>query len=244
MDAIAACRVLSGEDVSCAGYISRFSGEVSAGHSSASHSVMTLEEAIEKGLAKDAAQITREMLVSVSPLDLVEQVLIPALDRVGEAYDRQQIFLPQLMNAASASGAAFDEVKAVISKSGIQGESKGPFLLATVEGDIHDIGKDIVRTVVENYGYTVIDLGRDVKVERVVKAAKESGAKAIGLSALMTTTVPSMQRTIAALRKEGIHVPVIVGGAVLTADYAKDIGADYYAKDAKQCADIVRALIP
>ncbi|MBR5225329.1 MAG: cobalamin-dependent protein, partial [Clostridia bacterium] len=115
--------------------------------------------------------------------------------------------------------------------------------LATVEGDIHDIGKDIVKTVVESYGYSVIDLGRDVKAERIVQEAKNTGAKIIGLSALMTTTVPSMKKTIDALHDADIHVPVIVGGAVLTPEFAKEIGADYYAKDAKQCADVLRSIL-
>ena len=169
--------------------------------------------------------------------------MIPALDAVGEDYEKQRIFLPQLMNAATASGAAFDEVRSAIAKSGAQGEGKGPILLATVEGDIHDIGKNIVHTVLENYGYSVVDLGRDVAAERVVEEAKARGAKLIGLSALMTTTVPGMERTIALLHEAGVSTPVIVGGAVLTPEYAKRIGADYYAKDAKQSADIARSIL-
>lgn len=147
------------------------------------------------------------------------------------------------MNAASASGAAFDEVRRAIEQTGAQGEGKGPIVLATVEGDIHDIGKNIVRTVLENYGFHVIDLGRDVPPARVVEAVKAHSAKIVGLSALMTTTVPSMRRTIEHLRAAGLHVPVIVGGAVLTPDYAREIGADYYAKDAKQSADIAKAIL-
>lgn len=243
MDAIAACRVLSGEDVSAKAYIERFALTPNEAKKEKSENIQSLSQAIEKGLGADAAELARQQLKHISPLELVEQELIPALDRVGGAYEKQKIFLPQLMNAATAAGAAFDEVKKAIEATGQKGEKKGPFLLATVEGDIHDIGKDIVKTVVENYGYTVIDLGRDVKVERVVEEAKKTGAKIIGLSALMTTTVPSMEKTIAALREAGIHVPVIVGGAVLTPEYAKEIGADYYAKDAKQCADIIRSLL-
>ena len=124
-----------------------------------------------------------------------------------------------------------------------QEKGKGPILLATVEGDIHDIGKNIVRTVLENYGFRVIDLGRDVKAEKVVEAAKAHGAKLVGLSALMTTTVPGMKRTIDLLRSSGLSVPVIVGGAVLTPEYAAQIGADYYAKDAKESADIAKAIL-
>ena len=179
----------------------------------------------------------------MTPLELVEKELIPALDAVGEQYERQQIFLPQLMNAATASGAAFDEVKRAIEKQGASGEGKGPIVLATVEGDIHDIGKNIVKTVLENYGFHVVDLGRDVPAQRVVDAVREYGAKIVGLSALMTTTVPNMEKTIARLHDEGIHIPVIVGGAVLTPDYARQIGADYYAKDAKQSADIAKSIL-
>ena len=134
-------------------------------------------------------------------------------------------------------------MRRAIEKSGAQGERKGPILLATVEGDIHDIGKNIVRTVLENYGFHVIDLGRDVKAERVAQEAQKHGAKLVGLSALMTTTVPSMRRTIECLRAAGVQAPVIVGGAVLTADYAREIGADYYARDAKQTADIARTIL-
>lgn len=247
MDAIDACRVLSGEDDSCCAYIARHAPPVQEKNASVpvqqDSARLTIEEAIAKGMKAEAAAIARTMLASLDPLTLVESHLIPALDRVGDQYEKQKIFLPQLMNAASASGAAFDEVRAVIAASGTQGEGKGPILLATVEGDIHDIGKNIVKTVLENYGFRVIDLGRDVPVQRVVEAAVEYGAKLIGLSALMTTTVPNMQRTIESLRAAGVTVPVIVGGAVLTPEYAKEIGADHYAKDAKQSADLARAIL-
>ena len=195
-----------------------------------------------KGLRDEASRIARGMLEAMEPLELVEKHLIPALDEVGARYERQEIFLPQLMNAATASGAAFDEVRKAMPAGG-ESEGKGPILLATVEGDIHDIGKNIVRTVLENYGWRVIDLGRDVAAERVVEAAQRHGAKVIGLSALMTTTVPGMERTIRLLHEAGVRVPVIVGGAVLTEEYAREIGADYYAKDAKRSADIVRAIL-
>lgn len=246
MDAVDACRVLSGEDVSCGAYIERHAAaqaESGTAAKQAASSQMTIEEAIAKGMKAESAAMAREMLSSIEPLELVERHLIPALDLVGERYEKQQIFLPQLMNAASASGAAFDEVRAVIAASGAQGQGKGPIVLATVEGDIHDIGKNIVRTVLENYGFSVIDLGRDVPVQRVVDAVLAHGAKLVGLSALMTTTVPSMQRTIDALHGAGVQVPVIVGGAVLTPEYAREIGADYYARDAKQAADIAKAIL-
>ncbi|MBQ2834284.1 MAG: homocysteine S-methyltransferase family protein [Clostridia bacterium] len=246
MDAVDACRVLSGEDASCAAYIERHAPSQTNGKREADKkdaADVTISEAISKGMKAEAAAIAGKMLETETPLDLVEKHLIPALDEVGERYEKQQIFLPQLMNAAAASGAAFDEVRRAIEKTGAKGEGKGPILLATVEGDIHDIGKNIVRTVLENYGFHVIDLGRDVPAERVVAAAEKHGAKLIGLSALMTTTVPNMQKTIAALRGSGLSAPVIVGGAVLTAEYARRIGADYYAKDAKQAADIAKAIL-
>lgn len=244
MDTIDACRVLSGEDAGSAAYIERHApqGALQTAPKQTGARI-GIEEAIAKGLKAEAAENARAMLLQMKPLDLVEKHLIPALDLVGQAYEAQRIFLPQLMNAATASGAAFDEVRKAIEASGGQGESKGPVILATVEGDIHDIGKNIVKTVLENYGYRVIDLGRDVPAERIVQETEKYGAKVVGLSALMTTTVPGMQRTIALLRERGLAVPVIVGGAVLTPEYAERIGADHYAKDAKHCADIVRALI-
>ncbi|MBE5798764.1 MAG: homocysteine methyltransferase [Clostridiales bacterium] len=245
MDTISASRVLSGEDVSCEAYIQRHAQikreESKPGLSGTEQ--MNIAEAIAKGMKAEAQSIAREMLKDIAPLDLVEQHLIPALDLVGARYESQQIFLPQLMNAANASGAAFDEVRKAMSSGGEPTKGKGPIVLATVEGDIHDIGKNIVRTVLENYGFHVIDLGRDVPAEKVLSAVREHQAKLIGLSALMTTTVPSMQRTIELLRTKGVNVPVIVGGAVLTPDYAREIGADYYAKDAKQSADIAKEIL-
>ena len=244
MDVLSACRALSGEDAGCGGYIELHAvqpEEKRADIPAGAPQAMTIEEAVLKGMKEEAARLARALLETMEPLELVNQHLIPALDEVGARYERGQIFLPQLMNAATASGAAFEEVRRATPPSEKRDEG-GPILLATVEGDIHDIGKNIVRAVLENTGFPVVDLGRDVKAERVVEEAKRRGARAIGLSALMTTTVPGMERTIRLLREAGVTAPVIVGGAVLTEDYAAQIGADYYAKDAKQCADIVRAL--
>lgn len=243
MDAVDACRVLSGEDASCAAYIGRHAPVQQENKTPTAPEQLTIGEAIAKGMREEAKDIAARMLESIAPLELVERHLIPALDLVGERYERQEIFLPQLMNAASASGAAFEEVRRAIERTGGQGEGKGPIVLATVEGDIHDIGKNIVRTVLENYGFAVIDLGRDVPPEHVTEAVKAHGAKIVGLSALMTTTVPGMRRTIEHLRAEGLTVPVIVGGAVLTPEFAREIGADYYAKDAKHAADIAKAIL-
>jgi len=246
MDAVSACRALSGEDASCLSYIDRHASarpDEKAVRQSSDSASLTIAETIGKGMKTESAEIAKAMLEEIEPLELVEQHLIPALDLVGERYEKQQIFLPQLMNAASASGAAFDVVRGAIETAGGQGEGKGPIILATVEGDIHDIGKNIVGTVLENYGFHVIDLGRDVSAQRIVDAVKAHNAKLVGLSALMTTTVPSMQKTIELLRVQAPGVPVLVGGAVLTAEYAKEIGADYYAKDAKQSADIAKGIL-
>ena len=243
MDAIDACRVLSGEDEGCAAFIERHAPAAQAPKAVADVKSLTIGEAIAKGLRAESSQLAAQMLHDMEPLELVQRWLIPALDEVGRRYEAQQIFLPQLMNAAAASGAAFDVVREAIEASGGRGEGKGPVILATVEGDIHDIGKNIVRTVLENYGFKVIDLGRDVPPQDVADAVKQYDAKIVGLSALMTTTVPAMEKTIELLRRMNLTQPVIVGGAVLTADYAQRIGADYYAKDAKQCADIVRSIL-
>ena len=204
---------------------------------------MSLDEAILRGLKQETAAITARALEEMSELEVVDRLLIPALDRVGERYEKQEIFLPQLMNAATAACAGFDLIKMRIAKRGGSSVSKGKIVLATVQGDIHDIGKNIVRVVLENYGYTVVDLGRDVPPEKIVEAAVREDAGLIGLSALMTTTVKSMAETIAALRRSGHACKIMVGGAVLTEDYAAQIGADYYAKDAKQSADIAKRVL-
>ena len=203
---------------------------------------MSIEEAVLKGMKEEAGHLARAMLETMEPMTLVSEHLIPALDEVGARYERGQIFLPQLMNAAAASGAAFEEVRRAMPPAQ-ESDEGGPILLATVEGDIHDIGKNIVRAVLENTGYRVVDLGRDVKAGRVAEEARRRGARIVGLSALMTTTVPGMERTIRLLHEAGVRAPVIVGGAVLTEEYAREIGADYYAKDAKRSADIVRSIL-
>ena len=179
----------------------------------------------------------------MSELDVINEKLIPALDVVGDQYEKQKLFLPQLINAANAACAGFDLIKERIAQKGEGSLSKGKILIATVEGDIHDIGKNIVRVVLENYGYQVIDLGRDVPVQKVVDEAIANDVHLIGLSALMTTTVESMARTIKALRDSGHECTIFVGGAVLTEEYAMEIGADYYTKDAKASADVARKVL-
>ena len=244
MDAVASFRVLSGEDRDSEAYIRRFAAADSAPKTTpAPGKDMSLADCILRGLKAETAAITRRELESRSEMDVINQLLIPALDRVGELYEKQEIFLPQLINAANAACGGFDVIKERIAKSGAGSVSKGKIVLATVFGDIHDIGKNIVRVVLENYGYTVIDLGRDVPAETIVETVIREDVKLVGLSALMTTTVKSMADTIAAIRKSGHDCKIMVGGAVLTPDYAAEIGADYYARDAKQSADIARRVL-
>ena len=193
---------------------------------------ITLSAAIETGLSSRAAELTAALLETVPPLDVIEGYIIPALDRVGKAFEEKKLYLPQLLMSAEAAGASFDEVKKKMPRGA--GASKGGIVLATVKGDIHDIGKNIVRTLLENFGFTVYDLGRDVPPERVLEAALKHGVDLVGLSALMTTTVPAMEETIKLVHEKAPGVKVVVGGAVLTAEYADAIGADKYCKDAME----------
>lgn len=244
MDAVTAFRVLSGQDRDSEAYIARFAGETSAAPAQPQTTgQMTIETAIAKGLKQETAALTEKALETMSELDVVNTKLIPALDLVGDRYERQEIFLPQLINSANAACEGFEVIKKRIAEKGAGSVSKGKIVIATVHGDIHDIGKNIVKVVLENYGYTVIDLGRDVPVETVVEAVIREDVKLVGLSALMTTTVVSMAETIKAIRESGHDCKIWVGGAVLTPEYAEEIGADYYAKDAKQSVDIARMVL-
>lgn len=201
-----------------------------------------LKVAIEKGLKSEGASIATTLLNTegYDPMTLINQVLIPALDKTGSMFEQGKIFLPQLILSAGVAQGCFEVIKDKLSASGEQTVSKGKIVLATVKGDIHDIGKNIVKVLLENYGYTVIDLGKDVEYQAVVDAAIEHKAKLVGLSALMTTTLVSMEETIKLLRENNVDCKVVVGGAVLTPDYAKKIGADFYAKDAKESVDVAK----
>ena len=244
MDAVTAYRVLSGQDRDAEAYIRRFASVPAQERPTAAVGTkMNIEDAIMRGLRQETKALTEQALEQMSEMDVVDRLLIPALDAVGDSYERQEIFLPQLINAANAACEGFELVKKRIAQRGGSSVSKGKIVLATVHGDIHDIGKNIVRVVLENYGYTVIDLGRDVPAEEVVEAAVRENVRLVGLSALMTTTVASMAETIAAIRESGHDCRIMVGGAVLTPDYAAKIGADYYAKDAKQSADIAKQVL-
>ena len=191
-----------------------------------------LTAAIERGLKEAAHNAVTELLKEREPLDIINSEMIPALDRVGKGFEKGTVFLPQLLMSAEAAKAAFEVIKAAMDGSGQAQEKKGTIILATVKGDIHDIGKNIVKVLLENYSYEVIDLGRDVPPEVIVKEAVERQVALVGLSALMTTTVPSMEETIRQLRAASVTVKVMVGGAVLTEDYARTIGADAYCRDA------------
>ena len=242
MDAVAAFKVLSGEDAGSRGYIARFGASSVQADSKAAAS-LTLEDAVIRGLEGDAGRLAKEALQTQDELSLVERRLIPALDKVGADYEAGRAFLPQLLSAAQAAQAVFEVVKTAVAEKDGAPVKKGTFAIATVKGDIHDIGKNIVRTVMENYGYQAVDLGRDVPPEAVVEAVREQKIRLVGLSALMTTTLPAMEETIRQLKALPEPPAVWVGGAVVTAQYAEKMGADYYAKDARQSVEIAREVL-
>lgn len=255
MAAVRAYRVLTCQDPQSTDYVAAYA-DVQIQTTQTSKSAATvaevgaaapggdaLFEAVRRGLKAEARAAADAALTMREPLDVVNTSLIPALDAVGDGFEKRTVFLPQLLQAATAAQAAFEAIKAKIAASGQAQGSKGKIVIATVKGDVHDIGKNIVRVILENYGYDVLDLGRDVDPERVVEAVRQTGAKLVGLSALMTTTVPNMQATIEALHAANLDCKVMVGGAVLTPDYARDIGADYYCKDAKASADLAKQLL-
>ena len=232
-------RALKGLDCNCLDYIAKADSFVAASAVSTDKKADSpdfkteLSHAIGKGFKDKAADITRELLKSEAPLDIVEKEIIPALNTVGIRYESKTVYLPQLLMSAEAAKSSFEVIKSsMICDTGAVKKAK--FIIATVEGDIHDIGKNIVKLILENYGFEVCDLGKDVPPQKIVDAVKETGARLVGLSALMTTTVPKMEETILLLRKEVPEAKVIVGGAVLNEDYAKKIGADKYAKDAME----------
>ena len=204
---------------------------------------ISLEYAVENGLKDESAKATAELLKTADPMEIINGALIPALDKAGEQFEKGTIFLPQLILTAGAAQAAFGVIREKMISENSSPVSKGKIVLATVKGDIHDIGKNIVKVLLENYGYTVIDLGKDVPCEEVVRAALEHRVKLVGLSALMTTTLKSMEETIRLLRESGSECKVVVGGAVLTPEYAEKIGADFYAKDAKETCDIAKRIV-
>ncbi len=231
MEAYYSFCALKGLDDNFESYIAFASGEQVAVTKTES-SDMTLTYAIEKGFSKKAYEIALKLLESENPLSIINEKIIPALNTVGEGFEKNTVFLPQLLMSAEAAKSAFDAVKTAIKES--ENKTSDKIVLATVEGDIHDIGKNIVKVLLQNYGFEVIDLGRDVKPEVVLQAVIENDTKLCGLSALMTTTVVSMEETIKLLKEKAPQCKVVVGGAVLTQEYADMIGADHYAKDAME----------
>ena len=259
MEAYDAYHALMGFDENCSRYVEKYAGRKARGTSAPAGSMavpesgdrtsaglaaggkaelpggaMGLQTVIEKGLKEEAYHITERLVRDQAPLDIINTHLIPALDHVGKGFEQGTVFLPQLLMSAEAAKAAFSVLKERIAESGEAAEKKEKVVLATVKGDIHDIGKNIVKVLLENYGFEVIDLGKDVPPERILEAVRAQDIRLAGLSALMTTTVVSMEETIRLLKKEAPKCRVMVGGAVLNQEYADMIGADFYGKDAMQ----------
>lgn len=235
MDAVRSFRVLNNQDKDAADYINHFSN-ASVTTPPSVQTEKTLKEYIMEGRQTDTAQKTQELLQTKDALSIIDEEFIPALDTVGERYEKGELFLPQLIQAAEAVRCGFEILKTSVPQGSMD---KGTVLLATVVGDIHDIGKNIAKMLLENYGYRVIDLGKDVPIETVVKTALDHQVRLIGLSALMTTTVTAMKDTITALREARCTAKIMVGGAVLNEEYVKFVGADHFAKDAR--ADVLIA---
>ena len=236
MKAWYAFHALMALDSNCEKYIARYAqqpGTTPVQAAGGKHT-MTLQSAIERGLKEEASSITAELAEQKDALDIINEELIPALNNVGEGFEKGTVFLPQLLMSAESAKSAFAVLKERMDQSGEVQEKKGKVILATVKGDIHDIGKNIVKVLLENYSFDVIDLGKDVPPEKVVETVLEQDVHLVGLSALMTTTVVSMEETICQLREKAPDCLVMVGGAVLNQDYADMIGADFYGKDAMQ----------
>lgn len=235
MNAFFSYKALAGKDESCQEYIkSAVDTEIVQKTEN-----LDLKTAIIKGMKEESARCAKELLKNTESLVIINDYIIPALDVVGDGFEKNTIFLPQLLMSADSAKAAFDEIKAHFVMSGAEQVKGEKIIIATVEGDIHDIGKNIVKVLLQNYGFDVMDLGKDVKCEKVLEEAQKNNVKLVGLSALMTTTVPNMEKTIKLLH-DNTHAKVFVGGAVLTRDYAKMINADFYAKDAMESVRIAQ----
>lgn len=254
-EAVRAYRLLCSIDKNCAAFVEAYANipPLSAGASAAVNvktdspekkpEQLDLPYAMSHGLKNEGAKITAQLLEQTDPMEIVNHILIPALDEAGQLFEKGKIFLPQLIQTAGVAQAAFEVIKTTLIQRDAAPVSRGEIVLATVKGDIHDIGKNIVRVLLENYGYTVIDLGRDVPCQLVADTAKERGVKLVGLSALMTTTLGAMEETIQLVKKACPDCKIVVGGAVLTADYAEKIGADFYAKDAMETVAVAKQII-
>ena len=237
MNAFQTASTLLGRDEGCQGYLARFGGvEQPKPAAPSAAAEIPLDEAIGRGLVSEAAEAAKRALAAQPPLEVIDRYIVPALTEVGDRFEKGTLFLPQLMMSADAAKAAFAEIRARMGAE--ESAPRGEIVIATVAGDVHDIGKNIVGALLENYRFRVIDLGKDVPPERVVEAVRAHHPRLVGLSALMTTTVPSMVKTIEMLHAACPDCRVMVGGAVLTADYASRIGADFYAKDAMRSVHI------
>ena len=241
MEAYYSFNVVKGLDENCMDFIN-FASRQEVQPTAKQESSLTLKEAIEKGLKEKASEITTAMLGKSAPLDIVNAHVIPALDNVGKRFEEKKLFLPQLLMSAEAAKASFEVIKATMSADG-SSVKKGSIVIATVHGDIHDIGKNIVKLLLENYGYNVIDLGKNVPPETVLRAVTDNHAPLVGLSALMTTTVPAMEETVNLIKENAPWCKTVVGGAVLTQDYADKIGADKYAADAMETVRYAESVI-
>jgi 5-methyltetrahydrofolate--homocysteine methyltransferase len=245
MEAYRSGTALSGRDEQFHSYIAAFGGLETPSAPTPGKNEPTLKEAVLKGLAAQAGKAAQALLdKGREPLSLVEEDLIPALSEVGAGFETGKLFLPQLLMSAEAAKAAFLKLKEKLAAIGQTTKARGRIILATVEGDIHDIGKNIVKVLLENYGFDIIDLGRDVNAEIIVETAVREDIRLIGLSALMTTTVPGMEKTIRLLREKKPGTYVMVGGAILTEEYAKQIGADFYGKDAMASVNYAHQIFP
>lgn len=239
--AIRAYKLLANIDKNSKEFISAYNGMKPA--QALAKADMDISYAIENGLKKEGGNIVSVLLEKMDAMEIVNNMLIPALDKTGHQFEAGKIFLPQLIQSAEVAQTAFDVIKRKLILENSKPISKGKIVIATVKGDVHDIGKNIVKVLLDNYGYTVIDLGKDVSYEAVVEAVKKHDCKLVGLSALMTTTLKSMQETISLIRNNNLDCKIMVGGAVLTPEYAEKIGADYYAKDAMEAVDIAKKVL-
>ena len=241
-------KALAGLDPNCEGYIR--AAESFAAATAPAQAVTTspltaaseLQQAIVRGLKDKAGEMAASLLQTIPPLEIVNGDIIPALNLVGEGFEKKTVYLPQLLMSAEAAKSAFESIKAFMAQTETAAASAGPIIIATVKGDIHDIGKNIVKLLLENYGFEVIDLGRDVPPDTVVQAVIDRRAPLCRLSALMTTTVPAMEETVKLLRQKAPWCKVVVGGAALTQEYADSIGADKYAKDAMDTVRYVQEI--
>ena len=237
-DTYYAYRVLHGLDNNCIDYITYADTQDIAQEATPKSDSLTLHGSIVKGMKEQSARLVKNELEQHSPLDIINEQIIPALNEIGVAFENKKAYLPQLLMSAEAASAAFEEIKAVMPKS--EGNGNKSVILATVKGDIHDIGKNIVKVMLESYGFTVYDAGRDISPEKILGWVQQTNCRLVGLSALMTTTVPAMAETVKLLKENISDVKVMVGGAVLNEDYAQMIGADFYGKDAMDAVRLVQ----